>query len=71
MLDDKTTGIRGTDSYCLCKSGKSREPMRRFVGGAIVAIMICYLEGKSEALMLLKDEDTIAPLELQQVDFRL
>ncbi|CAM8986140.1 unnamed protein product [Rhodiola kirilowii] len=71
MLDDKTTGIRGTASYCLCKSGKSREPMRRFVGGAIVAFMICYLEGKSEALMLLKDEDTIAPLELQQVDFRL
>lgn len=72
MLDDKTNGVRGTASYCLCKSGKSREPMRRFVSGAIVAFMKCYLKSKSEQMMLLKDTlDTKAPIELQESDFRL
>uniref|UniRef100_A0A7N0VKQ7 Chlorophyllase n=1 Tax=Kalanchoe fedtschenkoi TaxID=63787 RepID=A0A7N0VKQ7_KALFE len=71
MLDDKTTGIRGAASYCLCMSGKSREPMRRFVGGAIVAFMKSYLGGEPEHLMLLKDQHIAAPLELQQVHFRL
>uniref|UniRef100_A0A7N0TU35 Chlorophyllase n=1 Tax=Kalanchoe fedtschenkoi TaxID=63787 RepID=A0A7N0TU35_KALFE len=71
MLDDKTRGIRGAASYCLCMSGKSREPMRRFVGGAIVAFMKSYLGGEPEHLMLLKNQDIAAPLELQQVHFRL
>ncbi|THF97429.1 hypothetical protein TEA_007304 [Camellia sinensis var. sinensis] len=49
MLDDETKGIRGKTSYCLCKNGKSREPMRRFVGGVMVAFMKAYLEACGRA----------------------
>ncbi|THG09698.1 hypothetical protein TEA_024315 [Camellia sinensis var. sinensis] len=57
MLDDETKGIRGKTSYCLCKNGKSREPMRRFVGGIMVAFMKAYLEGGSSCLLELGDGD--------------
>ncbi|KAA8548682.1 hypothetical protein F0562_000366 [Nyssa sinensis] len=55
MLNDDTEGIRGKSTYCLCKNGKSREPMRRFVGGIVVAFMRAYLEGDSSHLMAIRD----------------
>ncbi|KAI3772031.1 hypothetical protein L6452_03205 [Arctium lappa] len=70
MLDDETKGIRGKVTHCLCKNGKSREPMRRFVGGVVVAFLKAYLQGDFGHLMAIKD-GAIAPVVLQKVDFLL
>ncbi|XP_059650965.1 chlorophyllase-2 [Cornus florida] len=69
MLDDETKGIRGKTTYCLCKNGKCREPMRRFVGGVVVAFMKAYMEGDSSHLMGIREGHGILPLELQKIDF--
>lgn len=71
MLDDDTTGIRGSASYCLCKNGKSREPMRRFVGGIAVSFIKAFLEGDFSHLVSIRDghETAVLPVELQKVDF--
>nr|XP_043621205.1 chlorophyllase-2-like [Erigeron canadensis] len=68
MLDDETKGIRGKATHCLCKNGKSREPMRRFVGGVVVAFLKAYLGGNFSYLMGIKDNEN-TPVVLQQVDF--
>ncbi|KAF9673759.1 hypothetical protein SADUNF_Sadunf10G0057400 [Salix dunnii] len=70
MLDDDTEGIRGKTTYCLCKNGKSREPMRRFIGGAVVAFMKAYLGGDSSDLMAVMRGQT-GPVELQTVEYIL
>ncbi|XP_027117367.1 uncharacterized protein [Coffea arabica] len=69
MLDDDTSGLRGKATYCLCKNGESRDPMRRFVGGIMVAFMRNYLEGNSRDLQAIRDGHLTAPVELQNVDF--
>ncbi|XVF38282.1 hypothetical protein REPUB_Repub20aG0087300 [Reevesia pubescens] len=69
MLDDETKGIRGRSSYCLCKNGKAREPMRRFVGGIVVAFMKAYLNGDDNDLIAIRDGNETAPVELQTVEF--
>ncbi|XP_057467248.1 chlorophyllase-2-like [Actinidia eriantha] len=69
MLDDETKGLRGKSSYCLCKNGKSREPMRCFVGGVVVAFLKAYLEGDSGSLEGIRDGHEVAPLELQKMEF--
>uniref|UniRef100_A0A5B7C4V1 chlorophyllase n=1 Tax=Davidia involucrata TaxID=16924 RepID=A0A5B7C4V1_DAVIN len=69
MLNDETKGIRGKTTYCLCKNGKSREPMRRFVGGIMVAFLKAYLGGDSSDLMAIRDGHETTPVELQKVDF--
>ncbi|ONI26368.1 hypothetical protein PRUPE_1G020600 [Prunus persica] len=72
MLDDETKGIRGKSTYCLCKNGKSREPMRKFVGGVVVAFLQAYLEGDNSHLMAIRDGlDETVPVELQIVKFNL
>ncbi|KAL3507830.1 hypothetical protein ACH5RR_033212 [Cinchona calisaya] len=71
MLNDDTTGIRGKATYCLCKNGKSREPMRRFVGGVMVAFLKAYLEDNSMDLESIKDGHLTASVVLQKVDFRV
>ena len=68
MLDDDTKGIRGKSTYCLCTNGKSREPMRRFVGGVMVAFLKAYLEAVSGDLMAITDGQT-GPVELQTNEF--
>ncbi|KAE8689725.1 Chlorophyllase-2 [Hibiscus syriacus] len=69
MLDDETKGLRGRSSYCLCKNGKAREPMRRIVGGAIVAFMKDYLNGDQTDLIAIKHGHETAPVELQTTAF--
>ncbi|KAI8566304.1 hypothetical protein RHMOL_Rhmol02G0030100 [Rhododendron molle] len=69
MLDDDTKGIRGKSSYCLCKNGKSREPMRSFVGGVVVAFLRAYLEGDFSDLVGIRYGHEKVPLELQKVEF--
>ncbi|XP_062150065.1 chlorophyllase-2 [Alnus glutinosa] len=69
MLDDDTKGIRGKATYCLCKNGKSRKPMRRFVGGIVVAFMKAYLLADSSDLMAVRDGHETAPVELKTIEF--
>ncbi|KAM6545516.1 hypothetical protein CsatB_026252 [Cannabis sativa] len=71
MLDDETKGIRGKLSHCLCKNGKSREPMRKFVGGIMVAFMKAYLGGDSSSLVAIENKSETLPVELETVEFHL
>ncbi|KAL3812570.1 hypothetical protein ACJIZ3_013838 [Penstemon smallii] len=71
MLDDDTKGIRGKASYCLCKNGECREPMRRFVGGIVVAFLKAYLEGDERDLLSVRDGHEMVPVELQRVEFKV
>ncbi|CAL9116516.1 chlorophyllase-2-like [Musa acuminata AAA Group] len=64
MLDDETSGVRGKATYCLCKKGPSRKPMRAFVGGAMVAFMKSYLEDDTQFLTAIVDDPQISPVEL-------
>uniref|UniRef100_A0A7N2R5Y9 Chlorophyllase n=1 Tax=Quercus lobata TaxID=97700 RepID=A0A7N2R5Y9_QUELO len=67
LLDDDTEGLRGKTTYCLCKNGKSREPMRRFVGGIVVAFMNAYLLGDNKDLLAIKDGQKTVPVELKPI----
>uniref|UniRef100_A0A2N9F4N3 Chlorophyllase n=1 Tax=Fagus sylvatica TaxID=28930 RepID=A0A2N9F4N3_FAGSY len=69
VLDDDTKGFRGKATYCLCKNGKSREPMRRFVGGIVVAFMKAYLLGDHIDLMAIRDGHETSPVELKTIEF--
>lgn len=71
MLDDDTRGVRGKSTYCLCKNGKARSPMRKFVGGAVVAFLKAALDGDRRDLMAIRDRTEFAPLELQRAEFDL
>lgn len=64
LLDDETEGFRGKATYCLCKSGRERKGMRRFVGGIMVAFMKAYLEGDDEELMAIWNDPKLANIEL-------
>nr|GMC81250.1 chlorophyllase-2, chloroplastic [Ipomoea batatas] len=69
MLDDDTRGsLRGKLSYCMCKNGAARAPMREFVGGAVVAFLRGFLESDMKPLMGIIDRTETAPVELQAVD---
>ncbi|XP_026384777.1 chlorophyllase-2, chloroplastic-like [Papaver somniferum] len=69
-LDDVTKGIKGVATYRACKSGKSREPMMRFVGGITIALMKAYLEGDHSHLNAIRDgKDVSLPVQLQTVEF--
>ncbi|KAH9619236.1 hypothetical protein KSS87_022853 [Heliosperma pusillum] len=70
MLDDETKGVRGKSTHCLCKNGRCREPMRRFVGGVIVAFLNAYLQGCDTQLLLIKDGDDTSPVSFSKVDHR-
>ncbi|GAB4851039.1 hypothetical protein Ancab_030337 [Ancistrocladus abbreviatus] len=71
MLDDETPGLRGLTSYAICKNGNSREPMRRFVGGALVAFLKAYLEGDESNLIAIRDgKIDDMPVEFVRVDSR-
>ncbi|KAG8370262.1 hypothetical protein BUALT_Bualt14G0098600 [Buddleja alternifolia] len=71
MLDDNTKGIRGKASYCLCKSGESREPMRRFVGGILVAFLKGYLGDDMRELVAIREGIEKVPIELQRSEFQV
>ncbi|KAI9122986.1 hypothetical protein K1719_005875 [Acacia pycnantha] len=68
MLDDDTKGIRGKFTYCLCKNGESRKPMRRFVGGAIVAFLKAYLLADDRDLIAIRDGHQNMPVDLKTIE---
>jgi chlorophyllase len=69
MLDDDIGLLAGMAINIMCKSGKSREPMRRFVGGIVVAFMKAYLLGDNSDLMAIRDGHETAPVELKTIEF--
>ncbi|KAI4312946.1 hypothetical protein MLD38_037730 [Melastoma candidum] len=69
MLDDETDGMRGKATYCFCKNGDRREPMRRFVGGAVVAFLRAYLGGDDRDMAAIREGCAEVPLEIQKAEF--
>ncbi|KAL4200176.1 hypothetical protein AMTRI_Chr03g55070 [Amborella trichopoda] len=69
MLDDQTDGIRGRATYCLCKNGATRQPMRRFVGGVMVAFARGYLQGHFGDLRALIEDPGTSPVKLEVAQF--
>ncbi|XP_058728367.1 chlorophyllase-2-like [Vicia villosa] len=65
MLDDDTKGVRGKASYCLCKNGESRKPMRMFVGGVMVAFLKAYLNDDNGDLLAIRDKKVSLPVEIK------
>lgn len=71
VLDDDTKGVKGKATYCLCKNGKCREPMRKFVGGVIVAFLNAYLLGDDSKLISIREGSETIPVEFDKVEVRL
>ena len=70
MMDDVTTGAKGLATRAVCKSGGARAPMRRFVGGAMVAFLKKWVEGRPEWLDGIRERTEVAPVVLSAVEFR-
>lgn len=66
FLDDDTGGIQGALSYCVCKNGKSRGPMRRFSAGVLVAFLQASLKGDGSQLSAVFENPSEAPVEQKQ-----
>lgn len=69
MMDDVTRGARGLATRVLCASGEARAPMRRFVGGAMVAFLKRWVEGRPEFLDGIRERPEVAPVVLSVVEF--
>ncbi|RHN78507.1 putative chlorophyllase [Medicago truncatula] len=69
MLDDYTPGFRGKLTYCLCKNGESRKPMRTFVGGVMVAFLKAYLYGDNVDLLAIREGKVRVPIAIKSDDF--
>ncbi|KAK6937564.1 Chlorophyllase [Dillenia turbinata] len=68
MLDDDF--ILDLIKNFACVTGKGpRDPMRKCVGGIMVAFMGAYLSGESEDLKAIVKEPEIAPVKLDSVEF--
>jgi len=66
FLDDDTSGLQGYLSYCVCKNGKAREPMRRFAGGVLVAFLEASLKQDGSQLSAILENPSEAPVEQKQ-----
>ncbi|KAJ7558460.1 hypothetical protein O6H91_04G040300 [Diphasiastrum complanatum] len=67
FLDDQTQGTRGKITYCLCKNGPSRSPMRKFSGGIVVAFLLAVFDRKCEAFYdAIQNYSLNAPVKLEQ-----
>ncbi|KAL5561740.1 hypothetical protein UlMin_031487 [Ulmus minor] len=68
MLDDDPPGVRRQLADCMCKNGLgSRDPMRRFVGGIVVAFLRAYLGGDDEDLIAIVGDPSLSPAKLEDV----
>ncbi|KAL8140021.1 hypothetical protein V2J09_006042 [Rumex salicifolius] len=70
MLDDETRGFVGKATGCLCKNGKSRKPMRRFVGGIVVAFLRACLDDDYGDLDAIREGRNASPVEFDKVGFK-
>ncbi|XP_045798020.1 uncharacterized protein LOC123892259 [Trifolium pratense] len=67
MMDDDTNynGVKGRLSYCFCKNGESRKPMRIFVGGVMTAFLKAYIVGDNVDLLAIRDKNVSVPLKMK------
>lgn len=65
VLDDiSKNDIMGKLTYCVCKNGKEREPMRRTVGGLMVAFLKAFSDGQRDDLDAILNDPELAPIQL-------
>jgi chlorophyllase len=65
-MDDNCGGIQGVLSYCVCKNGPSREPMRKFSAGILVAFLRASLCKDSSQLAAVIANPSEAPVKLEK-----
>lgn len=68
FLDDSSPGLEGALSHCLCKSGPSREPLRSFAGGLLVAFLKAALFCETSQLHDVRAHPERAPIKLSTSD---
>lgn len=66
FLNDDCNGATGKLSYCLCKNGPTRKPMRRFSGGIVVAFLQAALDGRTSSLEAAIAHPELAPIPLER-----
>ncbi|KAI5074512.1 hypothetical protein GOP47_0010473 [Adiantum capillus-veneris] len=66
FLDDRTDGFQGKLSYCACRNGPSRGPMRRFSAGILVAFLQAAMFSETKTFEHLIRNPTIAPVTLEK-----
>ncbi|KAG0554369.1 hypothetical protein KC19_12G085800 [Ceratodon purpureus] len=64
FLNDDCDGARGALSYCVCKNGPARTPMRRFSGGLVVAFLQAAFDQKTASLEAALAHPELAPIPL-------
>lgn len=69
FLDDHTNGFRGKLSYCTCRNGPSRGPMRRFTGGILVAFFQAAMFSETATLQHLIGNPSLAPVKLENPEW--
>lgn len=71
FLDDCTNGLRGKLSYCVCRNGPSRAPMRRFAGGILVAFFQAAMFSEAGSLQDLLVNPSHSPVKLEAPNWYL
>ncbi|WCJ21593.1 chlorophyllase 1 [Euphorbia peplus] len=71
ILNDNISDIVGELTIAACKSGeRPKDPMRKSVGGIIVAFLDAYFDGIIGEYMNIVEQPSIAPVELNPVQFK-
>lgn len=70
FLNDDCSGPTGMFSYCLCKNGPTRKPMRRFSGGMVVAFLRAAFFGETAPLAAALATPELAPIPLDRPEFK-
>jgi chlorophyllase len=65
FLDDDCKGAQGKLSYCVCKNGPSRSPMRRFAGGILAAFLQAALLNNTASFDAALAHPDLAPVLLE------
>ncbi|KAL6271567.1 hypothetical protein ACE6H2_028478 [Prunus campanulata] len=52
-------------SGCMCKNGTPKEPMKKTVGGIVVAFLKAYLNGEDEDLVTIVESPDVSPAKLE------
>lgn len=73
VLDDDPSGVVGRMSDRMCVNGKGpRDPMRRGVGGIVVAFLNYFFQGdKGDFVTIVNEPHDVAPVKLEDVEFNI
>nr|ACO50428.1 chlorophyllase 1 [Pachira macrocarpa] len=70
VLDNDPPGLVGKISDTICVNGKGpRDPMRRCVGGIVVAFLNYFFEAEKGDFLTIVKEPYVAPVKLDEVQF--